>query len=81
MPAVTTCLYGQDVNGPELVGYGGSGNDTLYLLNMTGNSGNDTFILDYHYEDDLFLGNDGAVVHNFTHGATTSLSRARIQAR
>jgi hypothetical protein len=63
---------GQDVDSSGIHAYGGSGNDTLdNLLDMTGNSGRDTFILDYHAPEDtnfLFVGNDGAVVHDFTHG-------------
>jgi Ca2+-binding RTX toxin-like protein len=58
-------FVGQEGAG-DFIGYGGSGNDRLCLSDMTGGSGYDTFVLDYTVE--IFPGNGGAIVRDFTHG-------------
>jgi hypothetical protein len=49
----------------KISAYGGSGNDTLFAKDMTGNSGSDTFILDYTYATMFGPSNANAVIHDF----------------
>ena len=58
-------FVGQEGAG-ELIGYGGAGSDTLRVQDMTGGTGNDTFLLDANTE--IFPGNGGAIVRDFHHG-------------
>ena len=62
----------------KIFAFGGSGNDTLFAKEMTGNSGSDTFILDYTYATHFGPANANAIIHDFQPGFDHILFRGPV---